>query len=215
EFWDVIQQATGKKPSTFIWYVGPTEEEEIGVYRWALANHPEAYHDWTSFQHPQLGTIEIGGWDEVFFWSNAPGSRLLAEVKPHAEFAVHQALCSPRLEVLHTNVVSLGGDSWRVEVGVANTGWLPTFVTQWARDKRLVLPIVAELSGATVAGGTARQEIGQLGGRLDMQFAYGKSDGSPDRGLVTWVVQAPAGTTVDVSVVHQRAGSTSVSIALG
>ncbi|NDB19093.1 MAG: carboxypeptidase, partial [Actinobacteria bacterium] len=108
-----------------------------------------------------------------------------------------------------------GGDSWRVEVGVGNTGWLPTFVTQWARDKRLVLPIVAELSGASVSGDHARQEIGQLGGRLDMQFAYGKSDGSPDRKLVTWVVQAPAGTVVQVSVAHQRAGSTAVSLTLG
>ena len=62
--------------------------------------------------------------------------------------------------------------------------------------------------------GHARQEIGQLGGRLDMQFAYGKSDGSPDRKLVTWVVRAAAGTTVEVSVSHQRAGSTSVTITL-
>lgn len=215
EFWDVIQQATGKKPGTFIWYVGATHDEEIGVYRWALANHPEAYHDWVAFDHPQLGPLEIGGWDEVFFWSNAPGSRLLAEVRPHAEFAVHQALCSPRLEVLHTNVVALGGDTWRVEVGIANTGWLPTYVTQWAREKRLVLPMVAELTGASVQGGPARQELGQLGGRLDMQFSYGKNDGSPDRALATWVVQAPAGNTVHVAVSHQRAGSASVSVTLG
>ena len=131
--------------------------------------------------------------------SNAPGSRLLAEVKPHAEFAVYQALCSPRLEVLHTNAVALGGDVWRVEVGIANTGWLPTYITHKARKDRLVLPLVAELSGATVHGGSARQELGQLGGRLDQRF-MGNNDGTPERVLATWTVSAPAGATVEVAV---------------
>lgn len=214
EFWDVIQQATGKKPGTHIWYVGPTADEELAVYRWAQANHPEAYADWLPFDHPQLGTVEIGGWDEVFFWGNAPGGRLLAEVRPHAEFAVHQALCSPRLEVLHTNVVSLGGDTHRVEVGIANTGWLPTHITQKAKKANLVRPMVAELTGAPVVGGLARQELGQLGGRLDMTFGGFKVDGSPDRVLARWVVQAPAGTEVTVTASHQRAGRASVTLTL-
>ncbi|MEY4339973.1 MAG: hypothetical protein RLZ14_1823 [Actinomycetota bacterium] len=214
EFWDVIQQATGTKPSTLIWYTGPSADEELGVYRWALEHHPEAYHDWTPFQHPQLGAVEIGGWDETFFWSNAPASRLRAEVAPHAEFAVHQALCSPRIEVLHTAAQPLGADTWRVEVGIANTGWLPTYVSEKAKKDRLVLPLVAELRGAEVVGGVARQELGQLGGRLTMQFSYGKNDGTPDRVLASWVVRAAAGTTVEVSVEHQRAGSTSAAITL-
>ena len=39
----------------------------------------------------------------------------------HAAFAVAQAMASPRLEIRHTQVVDLGGGTWRVEVGVANT----------------------------------------------------------------------------------------------
>ena len=214
EFWDVIQQATGKKPGTHIWYTGPTDEEELAVYEWALANHPEAYADWVPFEHPQLGPVEIGGWDEVFFWSNAPASRLLAEVKPHAEFAVYQAMCSPRLEVLHTAVTPLGGDAHRVEVGIANTGWLPTYITVKARKDKLVLPLVAELSGAPVVGGAARLELGQLGGRLDHRFSYGKNDGTPERVLASWVVQAAPGTQLTVAITHQRAGSCDVTITL-
>lgn len=214
EFWDVIEKATGKKPSTFIWYLGPSEEEELAVYRWAAEHAPGSHHDWRPFTHPQLGEVEIGGWDEVFLWANAPGPMLRAEVAPHAEWAVYQAMWSPRLEVLHTAATSLGGDSWRVEVGIANTGYLPTTVTVKAAKAHLVLPLVAELSGATVVGGPARLELGQLGGRLDMRFAYGKNDGTPERLLATWVVQAPAGTTVDVSVRHQRAGSVSTTVTL-
>jgi hypothetical protein len=150
----------------------------------------------------------------MFLWGNAPGSRLLDEVRPHAEFAVIQAMCSPRLEVLHTAAVHLGGDSWRVEIGLANTGWLPTYITEHARKEHMVLPIVVELTGATVVDGPARREHGQLGGRLNHRFAFGKHDGSPERLLATFVVQAPAGTTVHASVQHQRAGRTGADITL-
>ena len=214
EFWDVIQHATGTKPGTHIWYTGPTDAEELAVYRWAMEHHPELYRDWTPFQHPQLGPVEIGGWNELRVWTNAPGSMLKAEIAPHAEFAVYQAMCSPKLEVLHTSATALAEGLWRVEVGIANTGFLPTYITERARRDRLVLPLVAELQGAEVVGDTARRELGQLGGRLDHRFAYGKHDGTPERKLVAWTVKAAAGTTVSVSVRHQRAGSVDVSISL-
>ncbi len=214
EFWDVVQHATGTKVHNHHWYTGPTAAEERAVYDWAATNQPGAYADWVPFDHPQLGAVEIGGWDDVFFWANAPGDMLHAEVKPHAEFAVHQALCSPRLEVLLSRATHLGGDTYRVEVGIANNGWLPTYVTDKARKDRLVLPLVAELSGASVVGSPARLELGQLQGRLAFNLQSPKNDGTPDRALATWVVQAPAGTEVTVAVSHQRAGSRTVSITL-
>jgi len=216
EFWDVVQQATGKKTSTFAWYTGPTADEELAVYRWVVANHPEAYGDWVPFDHPQLGAVEVGGWDEVFLWANAPASRLLAEVRPHAEFAVYQAMCSPRLEVLLTRAVHLDGGTYRVEAGIANTGWLPTEISRKARKDRMVLPIVAELTGAKViSGGTtgARQELGQLDGRMDMNF-NGMNDGTPERVLATWIVSASSGTQVTINVSHQRAGRCTATVTL-
>ncbi len=105
-------------------------------------------------------------------WDNPPPDLLRAEVAPHAEFAVYQALCSPRLEIRHTAVSRLGDDTWRVEVGLANTGWLPTDVSQRARKERLVKPIVVELTGdgVTVLDKPARREVGQLEGRAAMRF---------------------------------------------
>ncbi|MFM8268359.1 MAG: M14 family metallopeptidase [Ilumatobacteraceae bacterium] len=217
EFWDVVHRATGTKAGTHIWYTGPTAEEELGVYRWAVEHHPEAYADWKPFDHPQLGPVEIGGWDGVFFWANAPSSRLADEVRPHADFAVVQALASPRLEILHHEVVALGGDLHRVEVGLANTGWLPTPISARAAKQHLVLPIVAELTGAEVIGGSfgglARQEVGQLAGRLDQHFSPW-NDGTPDRVLVHWVVRGPATEAVHVTATHQRAGTAQVSLTL-
>ena len=36
--------------------------------------------DWTAFEHPQLGPVEIGGWKRVFFFRNPPGGEMLQEM---------------------------------------------------------------------------------------------------------------------------------------
>lgn len=213
EFWDVIKAATGVKQSTHFWFTGPTETEEVAVLRWSEQRHPEMFVPWYPFQHPQLGAVELGGWNEFCTWTNPPLALVADEVQGHADFAVFQALAAPCVSVVHTRTTPLGADTWRVEVGIANTGYLPTYVSNHAKKDKLVLPLVAHLGGAEVVGGPARLELGQLGGRLDARFAGG-SDGSPDRTLASWVVRGSAGTQVDVSVSHQRAGTTSVVLTL-
>ena len=77
---------------------------------------------------------------------------------------------------------------WRVEVGIANTGWLPTYVSDTAKKEHLVLPLTAELVGGEVVGGTARLELGQLEGR-SARASPACTDGTPDRVLVDWTVR--------------------------
>jgi hypothetical protein len=141
-------------------------------------------------------------------WTNAPASHLRDEVAPHAEFAVHQALLSPALAVVHTAVERLGEDTWRIAVGVTNTGWLPTDVSVQARRKNLVLPVSVSIDGAEPVDGPARIRLGQLEGRVAFALAGGsRNDGTPDRALATWVVRSPVGTEVRVEATHPRAGT--------
>ena len=81
-------------------------------------------------------------------------------------------------------------DAWRVELGVANAGWLPTDVSTRARKEKLVLPLVVELvgDGVRVVDGPARRTLHQLEGRAAMRFTQW-ADGTPDRALATWVVE--------------------------
>jgi len=215
EFWDIVQQATGTKQSTHFWYTGPTDAEALAVLRWCDANHPDGYVDWYPFEHPTLGPVELGGWDDLTTWTNAPGHLLRAEVAPHADFAVHQALCSPALAIRHTEVTAFGDGTWRVVAGVANTGWLATDISRWARKDNLVRPLVAELTGegAAVLDGPSRRQLGQLEGRAALRFAHAH-DGTPDRALVAWTVRAAAGTTLTITATHPRAGTVTTTVAL-
>lgn len=215
EFWDVVAAATGERASTLIWYLGPTPEQELAVARWSDRHAPGTYVAWYPFDHPQLGSVEIGGPDWFRVWSNPPASHLRAEVEPHAEFAVYQALASPRLEILLADVEPIADGLWRVRLGVANTGFLPTYVTEYAKKHSLVLPLTATVEGAEPVDGPARVQLGQLAGRISMRVnGWALNDGTPDRALHTWVVRAPAGTQIDLTAEHPRAGRARMSLTL-
>lgn len=219
EFWDIVHAATGTKQSTHFWYTGPSDAEALAVLRWCDEHHPDGYVDWYPFEHPQLGSVELGGWNDLHTWTNPPPSRLLQEIGRHADFAVHQALCSPMLDVPHCRAVALGDDTWRVEAGVSNVGWLPTDVSALARKQHLVKPLTVEIEAPgvdrfEVLDGPARRKFGQLAGRAALRFTDG-NDGTPDRVLATWLVRAPVGSTVRLTAVHDRAGRASTECLLG
>jgi len=225
EFWDLIHAATGEKASTKIWYTGPTPTEELAALRWvdeqpAPADPRDAsWVDWYEFDHPQLGQVELGGWNGLRSWTNPPPHRLADEVERHAEFAVAQALAAPCLELAHTAVTRLGDDSdgvpaWRVDIGVLNSGWLPTNVTDRAVASNIVLPVEVEVTGVAgeqILDGVARRTLGQIGGSMSSMLAMA---GGPERAMATFTIRAPAGTEVQVEARHQRAGRTSVTVRL-
>jgi hypothetical protein len=135
--------------------------------------------------------------------------------------AIYQAMASPRMEIKLADATAVGGDVWRVRLGVANTGWLSTTVTQHARNKKIVLPGVVEINNADgtavdLVEGEARVRIGQLDGRARFLLDGGMmSDGTPDRHLQTWLIRARSGTKLMLTASHQRAGTVSTTITLG
>ncbi len=225
EFWDIVHAATGVKQSTHFWYTGPTDAERLAVAHW-LDGLPDAgpatrgFVDWYPFEHPQLGPVELGGWNQLHSWTNPPLHLLCDEVDRHADFAVAQALAAPRLEIRHVEVTAVSADTWKLTVGIANTGWLPTTVSAHARNHELVRPIIAEVhaspasgTGISVLDGPVRRTLGQLAGSSSARFTKG-TEGTPDRTTCAWLVHAQAGTEVRVAARHDRAGSDGVDVRL-
>ncbi len=218
EFWDAIHAATGERAPHSLWYVTIDPELELKVLRWFDEHHAGGYVDWYPFDHPQLGPVELGGWESLRSWINPPAALLEAEIAGHAEFAVFHALASPRIEIERLVAVPLGDDVWRVTAGIANTGWLPTTVTAWAAKHSIVLPLAADVSGPDGApleliDGEPRRLLGQLAGRMRARFVG--DDDITDRTSVSWLVRAQAGTDVTVTARHPRGGLDRSAISLG
>jgi hypothetical protein len=218
ELWDAVRAATGAAVPLDAAAGGPTPAQELAVCRWADTHAPGAYAPWRPLDHPQLGRVEVGGADRFRVWQNAPaGPTLRAEAAAgHAEAAVYQALASPRIVIRLADAAPVGAGLWRVRVGVANAGWLPTDVSARARAAGLARPLCVELRGAVPADGApARARLGQLAGRADLRGggASGRS-GTPERALHSWTVRGAPGDRVTVSAWHERAGRAEAEIVL-
>jgi len=218
EFWSP-QRRAGITDYHFIdWLREHSPEDELAVLEVA-DELGEGYVDWYPFEHPQLGPVELGGWDLVRFWFNPPLSQLEAEVKPHADFAVYLALVSPRLEIRSFDAEPVVEGAHRLRLVLENAGWLPTNVSEKALERRAVRPIEVELElpdGSRIATGKAREEVGQLGGRVERrQILWWNTDHSTaERTKVEWVVEVPAAARVAVTARHERAGTVRAELTL-
>jgi hypothetical protein len=121
--------------------------------------------------------------------------------------------------VYEATVEPLGDALYKVRLVVQNTGWLPTYITKKALEKKLVRGVIAEIAlpdGATLRTGKPREELGQLEGRAYKPSAASvwNADPTDDRAKVEWVVHAPRGGTVRLVARHERAGVVRAECAL-
>ncbi len=220
EIWSPQKQAGIEKYKFIDWYREHPLEDDLKMLKWSdEVLGGKGYVDWREFDHPQLGKVELGGWDQMHAWSNPPPQFLEKEIERFPDWLVWHALISPRLEALEAAATPLGGGLYRVRLVVANTGWLPTNVTKIALNKKMVRGVVCEIElpeGAALESGKQRHDLGQLEGRA---YKYSSptvwiADPTDDRVKVEWVVKAPQGGKVKITARHERAGTARVEMKL-
>jgi murein tripeptide amidase MpaA len=212
EFWSPQRQAGISDYHFTDWIREHPVEDDLALYRWAQESFPDAYVDWHAFEHPELGRVELGGWDVVHYWFNVPFTRLEDEIAPHSDWALFHLLISPLLEVRSLDVDRLGETAFLVRLVLQNSGWLPTNVSEKAVERAAVRGIEVELDvpdGARVIAGDVKSDAGQLQGRVDKRSTtwWGNDESTSDLTKLEWVIEAPAGTEIGVEARHQRAGT--------
>lgn len=220
EFYSPMKQA-GITDFKFIdWFLDHPVEDELKLLEWNdTVLEGNGYVDWYPFDHPQLGPVELGGWDRLYCWTNPPPFLLEQEIAPHADFAIFHALVSPRLEIHSLHHEPVGDHKHYVRLVLINSGWLPTNLSQKAIDRRAVRPVEVELTlpdGARVVGGERKVDVGQLAGRNLKRNTIGwrADDSTTDRAKVEWVIEAPNAGTLGIEARHQRAGVVRAALAL-
>ena len=131
---------------------------------------------WREFEHTQLGKVEIGGWDLKNCWQNAPVEYLPELCEKHAEFTLAHALMSSRLEFRRAEVEKKADGVYQIEAVIANTGFLPTYTSKRAQERKIVRPIEVSFKlpeGAALLSGKTDDEIGQLEGALTRSMVAG------------------------------------------
>ena len=214
EIWNPQKQAGIEEFSFIEWRREHPLEDDLKLLKWSdEVLEGKGYVDWYPYEHPEFGSVELGGWNWLYAFKNPPQQFLEKEIAPFADWLVWHLLISPCLELYQLDVAPLGDDTYRLRLVLHNAGWLPTYVTKKALEKSLVRGVVCEIAlpeGATLEMGRLREEMGQLEGRAykpSAHFSYYASDVTSDRAKVEWVVRAPKGGSVTLTARHERAGT--------
>jgi hypothetical protein len=164
--------------------------------------HVDAFVDWTPFTHPELGAVEIGGFDP-YAVINPPADSLAALGAKHGAFIARLAGLLPRVRIAATEVTNHGGGVFTVKVTVENAGYFPTALQQGvaaravaATTVQIQVPPEAVLTGANKTHRIARLE------------------GSGAREEISWVIRGRQGSTVEIRVRAQKGGTATSTVTL-
>ncbi|HTI48715.1 MAG TPA: M14 family metallopeptidase [Casimicrobiaceae bacterium] len=221
EIWAPMREAGIANYKYIDWFRDHPIEDDLKLFRWSedvlggLAHQP-----WRPFDHPQLGRVEIGGWNRFHAFGNPPLPLLEKEIARFPRWLLWQSLISPRLALVHAGATRLAGDTWKITLVVQNEGYLPTYVSKRALKRKTARGVVAELDlppGLALEAGKLRDEHGQLEGRAYKHTGvsfwpdYNVTD---DRMKLEWVVRGPAAQSVAITARHERAGTVRTTVEL-
>ena len=223
EIWSPQREA-GIVDHQFIeWYREHPVEDDLKLLQWndeVLGG--QGFVDWYPYDHPQLGPVEIGGWNTLYSWSNPPPALLEREIAKFPDWLVWHLLISPLLEISSAEATRLGEDTWQIRLVVDNTGWLPTYVTKLALEKKLTPGVICEIKlpvGAELLVGEPRSVHRELEGlaytpAMSSSWAGWGGDETTQRLKSEWIVQAAPGSTVELTARHARAGRVTARLVL-
>jgi hypothetical protein len=170
--------------------------------------------------HPQLGPVEIGGWQRLALFVNPPPQMREAEVARLPKWLLWLNLIGPRLELRDVTVTALGSDTWRLRLVVQNSGWLPSYVSKMGLKRQQTRGVLAQITlpaSARLLMGKQREELGELEGWSHLHTGisfWPNTRPTADRSYVEWVIQAPADTRIGLLAWHERAGRITTQLQL-
>lgn len=223
ELWSLPQTSGLEVPDFIKWPAERTEDDDLKMLR-TLDREAEGrgFTPWTPFTHPQLGEVEIGGWDFKFGIQNPPGPFLESEINRNVPFTIRAMGTAPRLHLIDSGSEEIESGVYRIWATAGNAGFLPTYGAEVSRGHGLIKPIRATIDlpeGASLVSASpkAEQDLGHLAGRSSQYTSLAQRSQYPNqtRTLVEWVVKAKAGTSVTITIGTPRAGTVRTTVVLG
>ncbi len=105
----------------------------------------EMYEEWTPFDHPDYGEVEMGGWGKYTGRIN-PRFMSMETFHRNMAFTLYHADEMPIMRMGETRVETMGGGLYRVQVDITNERLIPS-ITARAMNNRVVRPDLLTTDG--------------------------------------------------------------------
>lgn len=222
ELWDLFRQLGIERKKPFVdHYFKFGRKDILALARFDREhNQGRVFGRWKKVNHPQLGEVEVGGFDpRVGLW-NPPYERLEATCRAQSAAFLRVAALVPRVAV-EVVACEKSGAHTRVDLRIANQGYLGTFGLPSARQLPHAEPLRLTAAGAGVrllAPAESVLEIGHLEGWGS--GLYGSPSvfmpwtrGNGHERFVTLVAEGKG--TLQVTIGSCRVGYQSLDLAIG
>lgn len=148
-------------------YDGDGKITDLEVLRWndeALGG--KGFKNWELYAHPQLGEVEIGGYNPKFFRQNPPAAHLEEWARKQAMFNLLLAKSLPQVKIASAEAkpVKKEANTYELVCVFTNEGFLPTAL-EIAKRVKVVRPDSAEIllsDGIELVSGKERIDLGYL-----------------------------------------------------
>ena len=157
------------------------------------------YKDWTPYDHPVLGQVEIGGEKGM---PPGYGEQLETVLRIQYDWLMHVAGLSPLLRIKALQSERLSNRRYRITATLQNEGFLSTYVARNALKIRRDYPIVTTLSvtgGSLEQGDRASKNAGHILGTLAYVARWGKG-ADESTTTVEWIISPDGREPMTVSV---------------
>lgn len=217
ELWDLFARLGMERPERFVDFYDRFDRERLHrLARWdAEHNAGRIFVPWVPVEHPQLGSVEVGGMDIRIGIRNPPYEVLPEICERHAAAFLRVVAMAPQPWASELSVTPLSGGVSQVELTVENRGYLATYVVPSSRAHTWNEPLQATVS---TEGGLmlvdereGHRELGHLEGwgrGRDTGLGtpgFVRSLGSVSRRRLRWVVSGSG--TFSVRVASCRVGA--------
>lgn len=215
ELWNVNQAAEIEQEGFYPKDL-QTGEDNAKVLQYLSTYMDNAYVDWKEFDHPQLGKVEIGGWNRIWVFRNAPEQILEDIAKKHCDYSIKLSATLPRIEIQETHCEKLGTDMYRLSAMIGNAGYLPTYLTDQALFARVDDPVSVSLTAEgefELIEGKEVANIGHLEGRSKRNSLWSQwiKEWKPSAKKVSWVIRYK-GEKLTISAGNKKSGIETVSV---
>lgn len=209
EIWDFFRQVGFEVVRPFIknYEIRTSRADIRKIAEWDREhNAGRIVGTWKKITHPQLGEVEIGGYDPLIGVWNPPFEKLPEVCDQQARFFFRLAAMTPRLVLSELSIEQIEGETYRVRAVVDNRGYLPTFVLGSAKCRPFTDPVRARIDlgpGLELCAGPAEHELGHIAGwggnDRATSPALARSIGEPARRKVEWIVRGKGDVAVTAS----------------
>jgi hypothetical protein len=174
--------------------------------------HGTLYKNWTPFNHPKYGEIEIGGW--IKYSTRMPHPFMIQDmVHRNAAAVIYSASQTPDIEIELIKVRKIEGKLYEVDVRLKNRNAIPS-ISYHAVKKQIHPKDILKVNGAkVVAGGEIsdifNDKVKYKTSKPEVQFLQ-----VPGYGIVEYRFLVEGSGTIDLSYESVKAGKRNLRVTL-